>query len=224
MLLPAELSLTGSVVDEDGKPVAGATIEHSVVYPPLAFRTGVSDQLGNFAIHTRAPFVVIRKPGYRSVRIAVGSQLPYRVTLAPGRGLPQACSQAACRSPLLKGRLCLTNLPGVDVGKEILDADHRRQGFFLVGSDDKAMIHGVGPTWSFGAPGNEEVWGSAEYEETTYDLQGVRLIDARGKMVDGKYWRYVGMPRESVSYDGLSAGEAAIFDQMLDKMCIMNRN
>src|SRR5580692_10798058 len=54
--------VTGTVVDSEGKPVAGVSIDHA---GNLRHAYG-SDSDGKFALDTSAPALVFRKLGYRS--------------------------------------------------------------------------------------------------------------------------------------------------------------
>ncbi len=81
-------------------------------------------------------------------------------------------------------------------------------------------MHGSGPLWSFGTPSDRDVWGSAKYEEVTYDVGGLTVIDARGQLPNGNRWRYLGKFGESASYSGIDGATAKILDQFLDGACL----
>lgn len=59
-----------------------------------------------------------------------------------------------------------------------------RPGFTKDGP--KGILRGSGPSYSWGAPSNSDVWTSIEYAEVMYESG---MIDASGHTSDGKYWR-----------------------------------
>src|SRR5437879_673780 len=61
LLLPKPLHIVGLVVDQEGKPIAEASIDHSGDHR----RAYLTDTGGRFELDTRVPIVVIRKAGYR---------------------------------------------------------------------------------------------------------------------------------------------------------------
>lgn len=64
---------------------------------------------------------------------------------------------------------------------------------------------------------------SVEYEETTYDFEGLPIIDARGQLPDGQWWRYLGKFGESASYSGVDPAAAKVLDTVLDGACAKPR-
>ena len=75
---------------------------------------------------------------------------------------------------------------------------------------------GNGPAWSFGVPSDSLVWESVEYSESvTSDYGGI--VDASGKTMDGKYWRYRGMFGSFCSYSKVDQATAAVLDCLMGK-------
>ncbi len=46
------------------------------------------------------------------------------------------------------------------------------------------------------------------------------ILDAHGKTSDGKLWRSIGQSGESVFYFGQEPRDAALFDRVLDGLCV----
>jgi len=74
--------------------------------------------------------------------------------------------------------------------------------------------------WGPGAPEDEEVWRSVVYNESAYELGRATVIDARGELPNGNWWRSVGRLGESAAYYDVNESTAHIFDQMLDGACL----
>jgi len=50
----------------------------------------------------------------------------------------------------------------------------------------------------------QDVWRSLKYEEASYDVDGLVIIDARGQLSNGNRWRYLGKFVESASYSNMA--------------------
>jgi hypothetical protein len=59
-----------------------------------------------------------------------------------------------------------------------------------------------------------------KYEEVTYDVGGLMIIDARGQLQDGNRWRSLVKFGESASYSNIDEATAKILDQFLDGACL----
>ena len=77
LLLPQSRHIVGAVVDTEGKPVAGARIDHS----NDRFQIHQTDANGGFVLDTQAPSIVIRKAGFRSELVRTQDATELRVTL-----------------------------------------------------------------------------------------------------------------------------------------------
>jgi len=109
---------------------------------------------------------------------------------------------------------------GVKANQPVTDVDYRARSYYVNTKDGaKGMIrHGSGPNWSYGTPSDLDVWRSATYNETTFDLGAI--IDARGQFPNGKRWRYLGKFGESASYSEVDEATAKILDQFMDGACL----
>jgi hypothetical protein len=217
LLLPVEQRISGVVTDSSGRPIAEASVEHTV--PPG--KNILSDTFGRFDVTTRAPAVVIRKVGFDSAFVRNKNAESIRVVLNPSAGaLPTCPSKPSCKTINGWGStFCFPNIDGVKVSKQIHDIDYGMQ-IFSVPSTNVFIRHGSGGNWSFGIPEFEEVWGSAEYAEKTYISSGALIVDARGKTEAAKFWRFLGTIGESASYSEADQKSATLFDQVLDGVCI----
>lgn len=221
LLLPDSVHVVGVVVDSEGEPIAKARIDHSNDYP----KGLETDADGRFELVTRAPAVVVRKQGYRSQAARTQDAKELRIAL---EGSGEGSSYPVClknRSYVgIKGWLAEFRFPRVSnvrASKQSADIDYGIRAYFVeTKSGPEGIRHGSGPQWSAGMPFNEDVWGSVAYQETTYDFNGIMIIDARGRYADGTRWRYLGKKGESASYSGVDAKTARILDQVLDGGCV----
>ena len=217
LLLQAPQNVAGVVVDEAGRPIAEAHIDHSDVQ---AREQLFSDDHGRFQIRTRAPALIVRKLGYDGQLVPTGGKAqPIRVVLHRiTRRLP-VCA-ANCRTlDRSTGTFCLPTIPGVQTGDQGSYEDTFVRAFtFPPGSGE--MLHGAGPHWSLGIPYTGDVWESTNYTEHGYIGTGSDIVDARGTAPGGRRWRYLGRFGESVSYYEADPATAAAFDRLIDGVCI----
>jgi hypothetical protein len=231
MLLHTEVSVSGVVFDPAGNPISEANVDYSVTYDApqkiwsgtLWDRPFVTDSEGRFSLKTRAPALVIRKPGFRSARLLVQSKRSWRITLEPATREPPPCpSTSRCESVgRWRGTFCLPRISEVKAGRLAYDVDYGQRNFIIeTNAGPKWMRYGIGPMWSYGMPDTEKVWTSVQYKETVYNCAGIVVVDARGIDNAGKLWRFFGTLGESVDYQDLDATEAHLFDQLIDGVCI----
>jgi len=224
LLLAQARHVSAVVVDPEGKPVAEAWIDHAGfgTRGPRAPRT---DSEGRFALDTRAPVVVIRKAGFRSEVLRTPDASEVRITLQKAVGVRalQVCSYCkTCEG--LEGWgawFFFPMTPEVTAGPQGADIDYGARGYYTdTQQGRKAIRHGAGPLWSDGMPFDEDVWRSVEYRETSFEFRGVTIIDARGKLPNGKCWRCLGRPGESADYRDVDEATARILDRVLDGVCL----
>ena len=231
LLLPRATPVSGVVVDASGNPIRGARVDHSArYYAPLRTWWGthgrespITDSSGRFSITTRAPALVIRKAGYRSVRVQVHGRSALRVTLHEiTNAFPSVREGTNCET--LDGwhtLFCFPKRPQIVAVRPFRDIDFRARTIVIrTEAGPKEMMHGVGPDWSSGVPNNEEVWGSVTYGESVYNYGNFELVDARGSTAGGNVWRYFGRKGESAEYRDVDAAAARLFDQIIDGVCI----
>jgi hypothetical protein len=188
--------ISGVVVGASGKPVQGARIDHGD--SRTDHLTGVE---GRFEFVTTTPAVVVRKTGYQSHFMRTEDAVGVRIVLEPAHPFP-ACTLGAAPKHI------------VQTGQ---DNDHTSTATIIETKEgEAAIVCGNGPFWSSGVPGDSFVWESVEYSESvTSDYGGV--VDARGKTLDGKYWRYRGILGSSCSYSKVDQTTAAALDCLMSK-------
>ena len=207
LLTASAATISGTVVDVSGKPIADVRIDHigrlvvsartslAVKPAPGEVRT---DAEGHFQVTTTTPAIVVRKPGYVSQRVSVTGDANLQIALQPVK--PPTCK--------------VERLPEVKT-KQANDVDYTAKWIYIETKDGpKGIISGSGPTYSYGAPSDQQVWTSLDYFEVMYE-SGV--IDARGHSADGKYWRLQTAFGEAAQYFGMNQATAEILDCILDR-------
>lgn len=216
-------TFAGIVVEDLGKPVSGASLDHTD-----DGKDHLTDADGRFTLTTRAPAVVVRKPGFRSERIATAHPIDVPIVLHP-TALPQAlpsCHDVKTFAGL-EGWDSKLRLPKVDsfvASKQINDADYGQRIYWLKHSKKNrpAISQGSGVMWSFGHPMNEFVWASTSYSEVDYIVEGRPVIDARGEFADGRFWRTLSRFGESIDYLTSDQMAARQFDSLIDAVCLVS--
>lgn len=217
LMLPSPVQMSGVVVDAQGTPIPGVWVSH------LGVRTGIkSNHDGHFDLKTNTPVVVFRKPGLSSVVVRTVNSADLKVTMQTAQTMKTCRSGEHCYSIAgFGGRLCVPAVSGVKATKQGNDIDYGARAYIIETEHGKQGIrHGAGPMWTLGAPSDTNVWSSSEYSEKTYQAGPIDVVDARGKMRDGKVWRYIGMVGESLEYRGVEPGDAVRLDEVLDGVCV----
>lgn len=215
--------LSGTVVDENGQPVAEASIGHFSDKPnSVADRINL-DASGRFSVEIRSPAIVIRKEGYKSVRLHAqdgdGVKVQLESLAKSGQSFPVCDGASLSDEKRLWPRFRLPESRELSMSKGS-DVDYEGQIFRLKGVHGKNyLVHGWGPTWSFGVPLDEEVWNSVIYEERVFNMNPISVLDARGTLGNGTRWRLVASFGETLGYDGVNEKVAAAFDAILDRTC-----
>lgn len=220
LLLPQAQHIVGVVVDAEGKPVAKARIDHTGDY----LHSYETDSHGRFELVTRAPVLVIRKQGFRSELLQTGEADVHVVLRKLGETRTFPSCSSAVKYVGIGGWAASFQFPvvsGVKVSKQGRDIDYGVRSYYIkTARGPKGIMHGSGPMWSFGTPSDDDVWRSVQYEEVSYDVGGITIIDARGQLKNGNQWRYVGMFGESASYSDVDEATTKILDRVLDGACL----
>ncbi len=219
-LRPQAHHVSGVVVDEAGLPVFNASIDYTQDrYPPS------TDKQGRFQIDTRAPAVVIRRTGYRSVFLPTEPTAEPRITL-------QAVATQPFRECPSKGDYVgidgwqtwfrFLKIPGVSPSPEGRDSDYGYRSYSVEASGGpKRVFHGAGPMWGGGRPLVQYIWRSQKYDEIAYSAPfRQEIVDARGEFANGRRWRSLGRFGETATYSDVDPATAKILDQLLDSACI----
>ena len=223
LLLPQPRHITGVVVASDGKPVAEARIDHSN-YNGQSHQT---DSNGRFELDTRAPILVVRKAGFRGEVLRTQDATEVRVVLqrlSPDLRFPPCSKTEEYVGIVGRGvSFRFRKIQGITASTQGHDADYDARNYYVEAVPGHAgIMHGSGPTWSFGMPLENDVWRSVKYEEKTYDFAGLTIIDARGQLPNGNLWRFLGKLGESASYSDMDEATAKILDKFLDGACLVS--
>ncbi len=197
-------TLSGTVTDASGTPVKDARIDHtgrlvvvSLLVEPSPDDTR-TDADGRFRVTTVAPAIVVRKPGYTSKRVPVTDDAQVQIILLR----------------INAGFRCKQSPPPKVKTKKANDIDYAATWFYIETKDGpKGILSGRGPTYSWGAPSNSDVWSSIEYAEVMYESG---MIDASGYTTDGKYWRSRSIFGAAAQYYNVNREAAEQLDCVMD--------
>jgi len=81
----------------------------------------------------------------------------------------------------------------------------------------QGVLSGSGPSYSWGAPSNSDVWTSVEYAEVMYENG---MIDASGHTSDGKYWRSRKKFGAAAQYYNVNRETADQLDCVMDRVTL----
>jgi hypothetical protein len=212
--------LAGIVVDERGRPVGEASLDHTGDQ-----EAHLTDANGRFELDTRAPAVVVRKNGFRSERVNSKRRGDVAIVLHSGTPVMLPGCPSGAQLFGMEGwdaRFHFPASPSFVASKQGSDVDYGIRGYALkhAGKHAPVITHGSGPTWSFGQPLDDYVWKSVSYSESDYSLKGMLIIDARGKFANGKFWRSLSRFGESVSYADADEAIAQQFNSFMDAACV----
>jgi hypothetical protein len=224
-LLHDTVTISGVVVDESGVPLADAQIGHTGTQPSPG-GSAKTDVQGRFSIATRGPLMVIRKPGYTSASLRtrdIASNSQRRLVLRSIERTLPFCRPTE-RYESLGGWgawFRFTPRRGIRAREQRQDIDYGIRVYLLESRKGGVGIaHGSGPMWSAGVPLDEEVWKSVAFEEESFEVEGLTILDSRGKWEDGTRWRTLRKFGETVSYFKVDEESARALDQFLDGVCI----
>ncbi len=220
LLLPQTRHIVGMVVDTQGNPVVEAHIDHTNDRRH-AYQTNSS---GRFELDTRAPTLVIRKAGFRSEFVRTQDENGLRITLQKLDNTPHfpTCLENGSYDGLKEwgGAFQFLRISDVKASPERHDVDYGIRSYYVeTKSGPKGIRHGSGYMWDFGMPQDSDVWRSVKYAEIGYDFRDRTIIDARGQMANGRWWRYLGALGESASYSDVGEVDAKKLDRFLDGAC-----
>jgi hypothetical protein len=199
--------IVGTVTDASGKPLENVRIDHTgkmVVVAATAVKPSPdeirTDVAGHFKVVTDAPAVVVRMPGYESQRLRVDGDAEVRITLQ------RITSTSRCK----------LSTPPVFKTKEANDIDYTATWFYVeTKKGPQGIISGRGPSYSWGAPNDKDVWTSVEYAEIMYESG---IVDASGHSSDGKYWRRRSVFGAASQYYGQTREMAKQLDCVMDRV------
>ena len=205
-------TISGTVTDAAGKPVATARIDHTGKTRVVLVRTDLNippspaeirtDSEGRFRLETEARAFVIRKPGYVSQRIRVDGDARIKVTL----------------SRINATTRCTLEKPPPIKTKQANDIDYTATWYYIeTERGPKGVLSGSGPVYTFGGPEDLEVWNSVDYNEFMLD-SGV--VDAAGHLADETYWRSRSIFGSAAQYYKQTREDAKLLDCVMDRISV----
>jgi hypothetical protein len=221
LLLPESRHIMGVVIDEEGNPIAEARIDHA----NDRLKAHRTDSEGRFELDTRAPAFIVRKAGFRSELVRTQEVTSLRITLQKierNRSFP-TCSNTGQYLGIdgWGASFQFLKVAGIKASAQGHDIDYGNRSYYVdTEGGPRGIRHGSGPMWSFGIPIDQDVWRSVKYDEVTFAVGRLTIIDARGQFADATRWRELGKFGESASYSGVDEAIAKILDQFLDGACL----
>lgn len=217
----AQRPVAVTVLDEAGRPLSEARIDHT----EAAFGQYVTNEQGQAVLSTTFLAVVVRKAGYRSefvrlpeqggVQVTLHAETPHPFAACPGQSLTNA-SRIAMRMPVSKEVM--------HSKKFLLDTTRLHWYRLKKSKDAPQIIYSLGDLAGNGLPETSDIWQAARYSETVRTFQEVLFIDARGEDSEGRRWRVITRPGESITYGFADAAAAATYDKFLDAVCLAPLN
>jgi hypothetical protein len=219
LLMPQPKRVNLLVIGDNGVPLSQVHIEHANLKDEL-----VTDLKGMVGFNTSAPYFVLSRPGYESMRLATEDAADYRAVLhklVSGEQF-RVCSDAeqSSRVPGWNGIFQVPNSKTTKAGEEKLDADYFARGVGVKLRSKRVWVEqGRGPLWG-GVPDDSDVWKATRYRGATYKLGELRIVDAKVWLPDAKCKRSVGLWSESIIYYGLDCDSAQPVDELMDQACV----
>lgn len=218
--LCAQTPVTATVTDVEGRPLSNVTV-HGV---NAANRQGQAKFNGSYTGQSSAARIVFRANGFQSVVVAPTQGL--RIVMRPVQPPPfPDCAYNPSNYLAEYRKETFLQFLAAKPDKFRQDEDYRENVYLISTVTGRhAMIHGWGPNYSHGTPGNYFLFHVfQEYAERTFEKNGIVIIDARGTTKDGKLWRSFGVPMELASYQTDDPDAAKQLDAILDSACLMER-
>lgn len=133
-----------------------------------------------------------------------------------------ACSESAETSKMIGYGTLRFTLPKDAVVREIKDVDHWRYeiGF----GDEKSRVWLIGfngPNVGDGNVSRDVLSASLKYTRRTWAFENYKVLDTKGKLRNGRYWREFGRFGEVIVYRNAPAEAAAYFDSIIDTVCFI---
>ncbi len=216
--------ILGKVIDEDGAPVARASVYSKLSCCPAKCATSTTDEKGNFGLDATGSLLHVDRDGFRPQALVVKSgKKDLQIQLVAEKG---KLSLSECHTPARGGQLLGNRHIRFFVPESRLhvsrgeDVDYVNYGIRL---RRKGAILELwfGPTaWSL-EPDDDLFIKSAEFaQRNIFNASGIVGMDSRGHTRSDRFWRHSGVMGGGAKYEHATPEEAAAFDQIIDSMCI----
>jgi hypothetical protein len=210
--------LSGAVKSPAGQPLANVYVFYSRSLRDIA----ETDDRGTFSLPYFETVISFRRAGFRPLtRIVDPSITKLDVVLedaAPSQWLIPRCGDEEKRRRV--GFILRMRVPKESVARKGRDADYENFAIGYGAKSSRVWLSGIaGPYGSLGIPPYAWILDATEFSERSFKAGDIEGSDMRGRLRDGKYWRYVGRLGESIEYSDLTQEQAAYFDRIIDGAC-----
>ena len=131
------------------------------------------------------------------------------------------CSDPVAKKKLLGERLRLPRPKGAPIRKA---QDHDYAEFYLGfgKGNSRVWMNGIyGPNATGGSP-SAKLLETEVISNRVSNVDGVSVVDIRGRKADGTYWRFLGTYGERIQYTDVTKEAAEYFDRVLDVACYLS--
>ena len=143
-------------------------------------------------------------------------------TLAQEHYSLPACTSASRSGRVVGGRIKL-RLPKGAILKQGRDIDYADYAVGFGPKKSRAWLQGIyGPVATSGIVPEEWLSASVEVTNRAWTFADLEGVDAKGKLANGHYWRYLGQYGESIRYYDVPAEAATYFDDLINKVCFLD--
>ena len=142
----------------------------------------------------------------------------YRFASAQSQySIPTCTSSSAARQ--VGGRIKL-QLPKDAILTKGQDVDYSNYAIGFGPAKSRVWLEGIyGPTATSGTVPDDWLAASVGVTRRVWSFAELKGVDAKGKLANGNYWRYLGHLGESIKYHDVGSDAAAYFDSIIDRAC-----
>jgi hypothetical protein len=210
------------VVDENGRPIAGAFFDHTDM-DENEYAERFTNREGIFDIWTHAQRIILRKAGYASAIVHPEDTAKHKFKMNTAQSFPICPGSKPQSADPFDASLEFRRASEVVVVKTGMGADYTFTQYGIKDHDNTVQLRRVRSQPWFSTPNDNEVWLSVQYSERTYFVAGIEIVDARGITKEGKRWRELIRMYESLSYHDADPATAKLLDEFLDRTCLQLR-
>jgi hypothetical protein len=87
---------------------------------------------------------------------------------------------------------------------------------------ERVWMHGIHGSNASGGKVSSELLDTNIISQRIWKSEGIEMVDARGTLTNGHYWRFIGIFGEQVAYKNVPKDAADYFDRMLDTICYLS--
>lgn len=136
----------------------------------------------------------------------------------PDEYVVSQCPESRATERLIGGRLKLL-VPRRAVLVKGKDIDYSSYRIGLKGAKTEWLAGIYGPSATSGTVSDKWLTDSVESKQRVWRAGQYEGVDAKGKLKNGKFWRYFGHLGEAIEYYDVSAAAASYFDSIIDSAC-----